>query len=382
MILNAPKKGSADAIHISGGAVQLVAPTSGPYQGIAIFQDRNADAPLAVDGQGSLSVTGVIYAAGAPMNIAGGGQVHLSGNSAAGASARVVTDDLSVSGNGALTIDASQNAAWTGAASTASRASGNSLFAASGQPLLNVPLASLPGSSGVTYSATIDWGDGSGATAGAVALATGQLTIAGTHVFTGSGSYQIQIVVTGSDGSTASVAATAVVGDVVPEPDPTNAGATELAIGGTTASDTINVSAGTTAGTVMVTISNAANGTITEGPFSPTGRIVIYGQAGNDVVDIANNVMLPGWVFTGNGNNNVTAGGGPSVLVGGVGNDTLTAGSGRDILIGGQGADSLVGSGGDDLMIAGTTAYDANDIALAAILAEWDSADSLAVRMA
>jgi Ca2+-binding RTX toxin-like protein len=130
-----------------------------------------------------------------------------------------------------------------------------------------------------------------------------------------------------------------------------------------------------------VTISNSS-GTVTEGPFSPNGRIIVYGQSGNDAITIAGGVTLPGWIFAGNGNNKLTAGGGPSVLVGGSGYDTLIAGPGRDILIGGGGADSLLGGSGDDLMIGGHTAYDANDLALSAILAEWASADSLAVRMA
>jgi hypothetical protein len=51
------------------------------------------------------------------------------------------------------------------------------------------------------------------------------------------------------------------------------------------------------------------------------------------------------------------------------------------VLIGGLGSDLLIGSG-DDLMIAGATAYDANSLALGAILAEWEQPLSLASRIA
>lgn len=387
LVYNEPQHGSKDAISIAGqGTVDLIAPTSGPYQGFALVQDPSSNAPINVTGGGLLSVTGVIYAAGASLNVSGNAHVQIDGSASAGASARAVVYDASVSGGGVLSIDAGQNAplaagaASVGGASTLSNAS---VFAVSGQPLVNAVVATSTALSGsVSYAAAIDWGDGSPVGSGFVTpTAAGQYSVAGSHTYTITGTYQIAVTVGGSDGNLASSLSTAVISDTALEPDPTNSGGIELAIGGTTADDTINIAPGATVGSVVVTVSNTS-GTVTEGPFAPTGRVVVYGQSGNDVISIASGLTLPGWVFTGDGNNDVTAGGGPSVLVGGSGNDTLTAGSGRDILIGGQGADSLVGSGGDDLMIAGTTAYDANDIALAAILAEWDSADSLAVRMA
>src|SRR5205823_4300592 len=50
--------------------------------------------------------------------------------------------------------------------------------------------------------------------------------------------------------------------------------------------------------------------------------------------------------------------------------------------IGGAGADRVVGNEADDILIAGFTAYDAVDVALAAILAEWTSARNYATRVA
>jgi Ca2+-binding RTX toxin-like protein len=59
-----------------------------------------------------------------------------------------------------------------------------------------------------------------------------------------------------------------------------------------------------------------------------------------------------------------------------VGNDlanTLQGGGGRDLLIGGLGSDLLFGESADDILIGGTTAHDNDDVALLAILAEWNS---------
>lgn len=66
-------------------------------------------------------------------------------------------------------------------------------------------------------------------------------------------------------------------------------------------------------------------------------------------------------------------GAGDNVLVGGDGDDRLIGGSRRDLLVGGQGADRIHGRPGDDILIAGTTAFDSNDEALLAIMAEWTS---------
>ena len=72
----------------------------------------------------------------------------------------------------------------------------------------------------------------------------------------------------------------------------------------------------------------------------------------------------------------------PAVLLGMAGNDTLTGGSNRDILVGGLGNDSLTGAAGDDILIAGTTSFDDQEAAWIAILAEWTSTRTFAVRTA
>jgi Ca2+-binding RTX toxin-like protein len=118
------------------------------------------------------------------------------------------------------------------------------------------------------------------------------------------------------------------------------------------------------------------------GRFNPTGRLVAYGVAGNNVLQVAGGITLPAWLYAGPGNDLLQGGGGNDVLVGGGGNDTLMGGKGRDLLIGGSGASTLIAGSGDDLLIAGTTAYDANEVALSAIMAEWTSARDYATRIA
>jgi uncharacterized membrane protein len=103
----------------------------------------------------------------------------------------------------------------------------------------------------------------------------------------------------------------------------------------------------------------------------------------------ASNNLLSATTFTGSvkldggaGNDTLLSGPGIALLLGGLGDDTLTSGSGRAVMIGGAGLDRLTGGTNDDLLISGQTAHDANAAALAAILAEWNSASSYADRVA
>jgi hypothetical protein len=79
----------------------------------------------------------------------------------------------------------------------------------------------------------------------------------------------------------------------------------------------------------------------------------------------------------GQGGNTLTGNSQGNILIGGNGADTIVGGSGRSILIGGKGTDTINGGSGDDIVIGGYTSYDgssdANDQALIAIMAEWQS---------
>ena len=82
------------------------------------------------------------------------------------------------------------------------------------------------------------------------------------------------------------------------------------------------------------------------------------------------------------GADQLVAGTGNNVLVGGDGDDNLMAGTGADVLIGGGGVDQLDGNWGDDLLIGGSTVYDDNSLQLGRILAAWSAVAPYADRVA
>jgi subtilase family serine protease len=162
--------------------------------------------------------------------------------------------------------------------------------------------------------------------------------------------------------------------------DPVLTGKTSLEVFGWTAADVILVNPGTVAGQVSVEINGKPVGT-----FQPTGRIIAHGATGpgySDYIGVSSQVTLPAWIYGDSGADTLVGGGGPNILVGGTGKSTLYGGAGRNILIGGGGNDLLMGGAGDGLLIGGSTAYNGNDLALLAIMSEWNSGDSYATRAA
>jgi len=123
------------------------------------------------------------------------------------------------------------------------------------------------------------------------------------------------------------------------------------------------------------------------GPNSVSGRIIAYGNAGNDRISVntcteteihggtgndqirggscndtvfgeeGRDVILLGsgdnWADGGGGNDLITARGGSDTIRGGGGNDSLYGGPGRDYLYGDIGNDRMNGGGGSDLLVGG-----------------------------
>ncbi len=89
-----------------------------------------------------------------------------------------------------------------------------------------------------------------------------------------------------------------------------------------------------------------------------TGNDFLYGEAGDDAL-----IGLDG----------------NDLLSGGTGSDELYAGIGNDVLIGGDAIDAIHGETGEDLMIGGLVTH--NELALAALLAQWGSALSYRSRI-
>ncbi len=127
-------------------------------------------------------------------------------------------------------------------------------------------------------------------------------------------------------------------------------------------------------------------------------HIVAYGLAGNDVIQYATTkigavtyaLTAGAMFFGGDGNDTLIGGAGNDVLVGGAGNDTLVGNNGTDLLIGGTGSDKLYSgtvakpssnSIGGSILIGDSTTYDANEKALAAVLAQWTAPQPYATKI-
>lgn len=89
--------GQAGSAMTVSGNFTLSAPTSGTYTGVAIFSDRNNTGGVSVGGQGSLSITGTIYAKSSGISFSGGA-------SGATFQARVIGRTLSLSGGSAFNL--------------------------------------------------------------------------------------------------------------------------------------------------------------------------------------------------------------------------------------------------------------------------------------
>jgi Ca2+-binding RTX toxin-like protein len=148
-------------------------------------------------------------------------------------------------------------------------------------------------------------------------------------------------------------------------------GVSDMIVNGTAGNDTIAFTPGNKAGEVVARV----NG-IEVSRFSPTGRLITYGGAGDDDIQVAGSINLPAWLYGGDGNDRLKGGAGNDVLLGGAGDDFLAGDSGRDLLIGGTGADRILGNADDDILIAGTTDFDAQDAVLALIMKEWTRTDA------
>ena len=81
----------------------MTPPTSGLYEGLTLFQERNATPTLTVSGGGNMYVAGTFYAANAQMKISGGGTGHVG--------SQFISRYLELGGNGTLNIDYDPNQA-------------------------------------------------------------------------------------------------------------------------------------------------------------------------------------------------------------------------------------------------------------------------------
>jgi Ca2+-binding RTX toxin-like protein len=196
------------------------------------------------------------------------------------------------------------------------------------------------------------------------------------HIYTHSGNFTVQIVAIDKDGGVSSPKTVQIfIHAAVLQADPIDPSKTDLVVSGTDQDDHIQILPDHDGVDVVV------NG-VKEGPYNPTGRIIVHGYAGDDDIQVSPDITISAWLYGDGGNDVLRSGGGADVLLGGAGDDLLDGRAGRDLLIGGSGADRIIGNGDADILIAGFTAFDDNVQALSAVMAEWTSGRSYDQRVA
>jgi Ca2+-binding RTX toxin-like protein len=159
-------------------------------------------------------------------------------------------------------------------------------------------------------------------------------------------------------------------------PDPMDPGKMSLFVGGTPGNDSISIVAALR-GQVQVKVNGKS-----QGKFTVTGGLFVYGDAGNDTLSVGTSIKLPALLDGGRGNDILLGGSGNDILLGGPGNDMLFGRASRDLLIGGGGADALFAEFKGDILIGGATAFDADYQSLHSIRAEWTSVRKYRTRTA
>jgi len=97
MIYNDPLVGG-DAINLGGaGSVTLSPPTSGPFSGITLFQNRNSNVAARISGNSDFTLSGTFYLAGASLTVHGHGSTNVLGS-------QYISRDLTVGGSGSVNI--------------------------------------------------------------------------------------------------------------------------------------------------------------------------------------------------------------------------------------------------------------------------------------
>ena len=232
------------------------------------------------------------------------------------------------------------------------------------------------------FTFVINWGDGT-----PVQTVTGLATTVVSHVYVAEAiaAYSIRATVRDARGllSTAVTAAVRIISWEV-QADPLHVGQTILVVGGSMSDDRLRVTRhGSGADAYFkLRIDNEVNSESTDDEaeneftvriYAALNGIMVYGQSGNDRIELQNKIQVWSLLDGGIGNDRIQGGAAANVILGGDGDDRVTGGQGRDVMIGGRGSDNIDGGKDDDLLIAGYTSLDNNRAALEAILREWTS---------
>ncbi len=390
LIVNAPS-GPNDGISLSGNAsVTLSAPLPASlpggyaaYKGITILQDPASTLPITISGNGSLTMDGAVYAPKATLNITGNGGLTDSTDTTAPV-AEIIVADTQVSGNGSLTINADAPASNpplntplpSAAQATFSSFTSSTNPAVPGQSVtFTVTMTSIPASAGPPAGSIDFFDQTTHLDLGSVTLAGGVATLTTSTLMTLGDQTITATYFAASPNFAPPISAAALTQHVQSEAIESGM----LFVGGNPNSNSIQVSLKN--GQVTVDLHDGSANFQT--PLAGLTALVVYGQGNGENIQVDSHLLLPAFLFAGNGvNTQVQGGGGPTVEVGGSGGGHLQGGAARNILIAGSGGAQLRGGNVGSILIGGYTDYDANLAALEAALSEWSSADSYAARTA
>jgi hypothetical protein len=209
-----------------------------------------------------------------------------------------------------------------------------------------------------SHEALIDWGDGTTTVASVTQGEDGEGSFFGRHVYASAGVYQVEVTLADYDEGADTVQTVAYV---------TGAAVHDgvLHIVGTEMADAITVVNNPSTGQIDVT-ANFLPLTRSFDPGALSGALV-YAGAGEDAVEVAEDLLLPFLMFGGDGNDHLSGGAADDVLIGGAGVDVLNGRGGNDLLMGSAGDDTLNGGGNDDSAIYGRAAAEYAVAALAQV---------------
>ncbi|HVX11746.1 MAG TPA: TIGR03118 family protein [Pirellulales bacterium] len=199
---------------ITAGAVQIRTTEGAAFGGeVATFVDGNlesvaTDFTATIDwGDGTPATVGTVSDVVGGFVVTG---VHTYAEEAASLAVKVIINDV-----GGSSATAPSTAVVADAPLTASKvtftATDGIAFTGSVASFSDANSAALPSD----FTATIDWGDGTSATAGTVIAAGGQFAVTGSHIYARPGSLQVTVTINDKGGSSAGVTGEA---DVLPAP--------------------------------------------------------------------------------------------------------------------------------------------------------------------
>jgi PKD domain len=279
LLVNAPNK-STDSISLTGSGCMTLSPSSSltgayaAYDGITILQNPASTVPIIISGSGGLTISGVLCAPKALLDITGTGGLMVNPDPTYGR-AEVIVSDLKDAGRGSVTINVDRPTVTIGSPLCTS---------VPGEP---VPLviqvcdaSSLAEAAAFTF--TISFGDGDSTTLSSKA------PLVVNHVYTKTGTYTVSVTTTDKSGYPSLPATVTIkVVAVAVETDPFNSKLTALFVGGTSGNDTVKFAASGKSG-IAVTL----NG-VSEGTYATSGPLIVFGQGGNDTIDEGSGLKNP-----------------------------------------------------------------------------------------